>query len=260
MVAECNDRARLMRGSGKIEFDAGPFPRARLGFLCVANAGLTEGEMNRMCPPGVGLSFTHMRMQTECTIESLARMEHDMADALSGFAPGRDDIDVLCYNCTAGSFTIGEDVIRAKLEAGRKAVKGTTLLTGVVAALRALNVRTLSVGTAYTPDIDALERTYLEEQGFGVPVIEGLSLQTDAEMNRVSHGYLREFAISLDRPDADALFLSCGALRSLDVLEDIETAIGKPVICSNQASFWHCLRLAGIEDRIDGFGQLLRNQ
>jgi len=247
-----------MRAVGEIEFDAGPYPRARIGFLCVANAGLTEGDMNRMCPPGVGLSFTHMRMQTECTIENLAQMEHDMADALSGFVPARNDVDVLCYNCTAGSFTIGEEVIRSKLEAGRKAVKGTTLLTGVVAALRALNVGTLSVGTAYTPDIDALERAYLEEQGFTVAAIEGLSLQSDVEMNRVSHAYLREFALSLDRPDADALFLSCGALRSLDVLEDIEAAIRKPVICSNQASFWHCLRLAGLTDRINGYGQLLR--
>lgn len=243
---------------GEIEFDAGPYPRARIGFLCVANAGLTEGDMNRMCPSGVGLSFTHMRMQTECTIENLAQMEHDMADALSGFVPARNDIDVLCYNCTAGSFTIGEEVIRSKLEAGRKAVKGTTLLSGVVAALRALNVGRLSVGTAYTPDIDALERAYLEEQGFAVAAIEGMSLQTDVEMNRVSHAYLRNFALSLDRPDADALFLSCGALRSLDVLEEIEALIGKPVICSNQASFWHCLRLAGLTDRINGYGQLLR--
>lgn len=260
MVAERDDRAGMKRGSNKIAFDEGPYPRARIGFLCVANAGLSEGDMYRMCPPGVGLSFTHMRMQTDCTIENLARMEHDMADALSGFVPARNDVDVLCYNCTAGSFTIGEEVIRAKLEAGRTATRGTTLLTGVVAGLRALNVRTLSVGTAYTPDIDALERAYLEEQGFTVSAIGGLSLQTDVEMNRVSCAFLRDFALSLDRPEADALFLSCGALRSLDVLEDVEAAIGKPVICSNQASFWHCLRLAGIDDRIDGFGQLLRDR
>ena len=44
----------------------------------------------------------------------------------------------------------------------------------------------------------------------------------------------------------------------LPVIEDIEAAIGKPVVFSNQANFWHCLRLAGIEDRIEGFGRLLR--
>lgn len=242
----------------EILFDDGPYSRARLGFVCVANAGLTEGDMFRMRPDDVGLSFTHMRMQTECTIENLALMEHDLDDALSGFVPARSDIDILCYNCTAGSFVIGEDVIRDKLETGRPEVIGTTLLTGVVEALRKLGVRSLSVGTAYTPDIDALEKSYLEDHGFDVAVMEGLSLHTDVEMNRVSPDFLRSFAISVDRPDADAVFLSCGALRSLEVIEIVEREIGKPVLCSNQASFWNCLRLAGVDDQIEGFGQLFR--
>ena len=121
-------------------FDQGPFERARLAFVCVANAGITESDMFRMCPPGVGLSFTHMSMQTECTVENLARMEDDFDDALSGFMTGRNDIDVICYNCTSGSFVIGEAPIRKKLEAGRLGIKGTTLLSGVMAAMKALGV------------------------------------------------------------------------------------------------------------------------
>ena len=249
-----------MRSSARdeIAFDDGPYPRGRIGFICVANAGLTEGEMFRMCPPGVGLSFTHMRMQTECTVESLAQMEHDIDDALSGFMPARNDLDVLCYNCTSGSFVIGEDVIVSKLEGGRTNTRGTTLLTGVVAALRAFSVKSISVGTAYTPDIDELERAYFEAQGFDVKQIKGLSLITDVEMNLVSPSFLREFAISLDRPDADAIFLSCGALRSLDIIEDVEQELGKPVLCSNQSSLWNCLRMNGVSDPIDGFGRLLK--
>ena len=239
-----------------IDYDDGPYPRARLGFVCVANAGLTEGEMYRMCPPGVGLSFTHMRMQTECTVESLAQMEHDIDDALRSFVPARDDMDVLCYNCTSGSFVIGEDIIRSKLEDSRPNVTGTTLLTGVVAALRALGISRLSIGTAYTSDIDELERTYFESQGFAVNVIEGLGLTTDVEMNKVTPAYLRDFALALDRPQSEAIFLSCGALRSLEVIEDVERDLDKPVLCSNQASFWNCLRFAGVKDKIPGFGRL----
>lgn len=242
----------------QIVFDEGPYPRARLGFVCVANAGLTEGDMFRMCPEGVGLSFTHMRIQTECTLENLARMEHDIDDALSGFVPGRNDLDVLCYNCTSGSFVIGEDVIRGKLEATRPTVKGTTLLTGVVAALHALDVKSVSVGTAYTPDIDKLEKVYFQDQGISVATIKGLSLRTDVEMNKVSPNYLHDFALALDQPESDAIFLSCGALRSLEIIDEVERKLNKPVLCSNQASFWHCLRLAGVDDQITGFGRLLR--
>jgi len=248
---------RQILDHGTIGFDQGPYPRARIGFVCVANAGLTEGEMMRLRPEGVGLSFTHLPMGTECTVESLSAMERDLDTTLKGFLPGRDDIDVLCYNCTAGSFVIGEAAIRSKLEAGRPNVRGTTLLTGVVEALRHLGVRRLSLGTAYTDDINALEHDYFAQAGFDVPIVTGLGLMTDVEMNRVAPSFLRDFAISLDRPDVDAIFLSCGALRSLDVVHDVEQAISKPVITSNQASFWHCLRLADIHDSIPGFGRLL---
>lgn len=62
-----------------------------------------------------------------------------------------------------------------------------------------------------------------------------------------------------DRPDADAIFISCGALRSIDVVDALERQLGKPVICSNQAMMWDMLRLAGVEDRIEGYGRLLRD-
>ena len=252
------DSAQQVHSTARdIEFDAGPYPRARLGFVCVANAGLTEGEMFAMKPDGVGLSFTHMPMQTDCTVANLAQMEHDLDSALSGFLPGRDDVDVVCYNCTSGSFVIGEDKIRRKIEHGRDAVRGTTLLTGVVSALEAVNARRIAIGTAYTPDIDELERAYFEARGFDISEIRGLNLLTDTEMNRVSPEYLARFAQSLDGPDVDAIFLSCGALRSLEIVDRVERTLGKPVLCSNQASFWHCLRLAGIGDRISGFGRLL---
>ena len=33
---------------------------------------------------------------------------------------------------------------------------------------------------------------------------------------------------------------------------------GKPVVSSNHATAWHCLRLAGVEDPVPGFGELFR--
>ncbi|CAN0493849.1 unnamed protein product, partial [Discosporangium mesarthrocarpum] len=44
-----------------------------------------------------------------------------------------------------------------------------------------------------------------------------------------------------------------------DAIEPLEEALGKPVISSNSATRWHTLRDAGIDDRIDGLGTLLRD-
>ena len=97
----------------------------------------------------------------------------------------------------------------------------------------------------------------MAERGYDVLAIEGLNITNDSDMVRVSPPYIRDFALSLDRPDAEAIFVSCGALRTIEVIAEIEAATGKPCIASNQAMLWHCLRLAGIDDQITGMGRLL---
>ena len=46
-------------------------------------------------------------------------------------------------------------------------------------------------------------------------------------------------------------------MNSQDVVERIEAESGKPVITSTQATLWKLLRVAGVADRIKGYGQLL---
>ena len=60
--------------------------------------------------------------------------------------------------------------------------------------------------------------------------------------------------------EAEAIFLSCGGIRSTEVIDEIEKRVGKPVITSNQAQFWSCLRRAGIKDNLKGFGKLFDHE
>ena len=240
------------------EIDDGPHPRAQIGYVLVANADLSEADFFAMKPSGVGVHFTRVPMAREVGLDSLAAMERDLAAAAASMMPGRGDLDVISYSCTSGTFVIGEERVIAELERMHPHARATTMLSACVAALQALGARRIALGTAYTPDLTALEVKFLASKGIDVIRAEGLSLSSDEEMNRVTPAWLSRFAREIDSPDADALFLSCGALRVLPVIDAIEEAIGKPVVFSNQANFWHCLRLAGIEDRIEGFGRLLR--
>ncbi|NLX75432.1 MAG: arylmalonate decarboxylase, partial [Synergistaceae bacterium] len=63
---------------------------------------------------------------------------------------------------------------------------------------------------------------------------------------------------ALDRPEADTILLSCGAPRFMEMVEEIEKKTGKTVIASNQAMLWNTLRMAGINDKIEGLGRLFR--
>ncbi|MDG1084956.1 MAG: Asp/Glu racemase, partial [Planktotalea sp.] len=56
----------------------------------------------------------------------------------------------------------------------------------------------------------------------------------------------------------DGVFISCTSLRAAGIVEQAERQLGKPVTSSNHALAWHLLRLAGIDDGLDGFGQLFQ--
>jgi maleate cis-trans isomerase len=62
------------------------------------------------------------------------------------------------------------------------------------------------------------------------------------EYGNVSPAEWLRLAIEHDRPDADVIFLSCTATTQLESIEAIEKALGKPVINSNQAVIWGCIK------------------
>ena len=240
-----------------IEFDAGRHHRAKLGFVLLSMEQTVESDMYRMAPHGVGVHFTRAPMPNQVTAANLASMIDGLADAAALLAP-EAGLDVVCYACTSGSVVMGEANVRAELTRGNPNARPTTLVSGVFAALDVFEARRVVVATPYLDEVNAIEADYMTDLGYEVLDIAGLNITDDADMVRVTPEYIRDFAISVDRPDAEAIFVSCGALRTLDVVDEIERATGKPVVASNQAMMWHCLRLAGVDDQLDGYGRLLR--
>ncbi|WP_136658295.1 arylmalonate decarboxylase [Nitratireductor sp. XY-223] len=239
-------------------FDDGQHPRAKLGFVLLATEQTIEENMFRLGPDGVGLHFTRAAIPDSITIESLSAQAGDLAGAASTLLPD-GSLDVIAYACTSGSLVIGEDRVFEQLKKGAPAAEPTSLITSVMRALRHVGARKIAVATPYLDEINRRECDYLANRGFEVTAIAGLNLEKDSDMIRVRPDYIAEFAAGLDTPDTDALFISCGALRSLDIVDALERRIGKPVICSNQALMWDMLRLAGIDDKIGGYGGLLAN-
>ena len=240
-----------------VRFDAGRNQRGKIGFVLIPNEQTIEDDMIRLAPSGVGMYFSRAKMPHEISTHSLAQLGGSLAETAARMLPD-DSLDVVCFACTSGSVAVGEDRAIAELEKGAPSAKATTLVTCVKNALRRLGARRIVVGTPYTDELNTAVAGYLTHAGFEIADFQGLGLLYDRDMIRVTPEFLVEFACAIDRPDADALLLSCGALRSVEAVERIENAIGKPVVVSNQAMLWECLRLAGVEDRLVGLGVLLR--
>lgn len=243
-------------GTDKTMFDDGVHNRAKIGFVLLATEQTIEDDMMRLCPEGVGMHFTRAANPDSITVESLSAQADDLARAASTLLPD-GSLDVICYACTSGSLVIGEDRVFAELSKGAPGARPTSLISGVIGALRAMKLKRIAIATPYLDEINQREVTYLEKAGFTVTNIKGLNLEKDSDMIRVRPDFLLDYAASVDRPDADAVFVSCGALRTLDVIGNLEKRLGKPAICSNQAMFWDTLRRAGIRDQFTGYGSLL---
>jgi maleate cis-trans isomerase len=61
---------------------------------------------------------------------------------------------------------------------------------------------------------------------------------------------------TIDKPTAQAVFLSGTGMPTVSILEMLEQDLGKPVISAASAVMWHALRLAGVRHHVQGYGQL----
>lgn len=235
--------------------DGGRHHRAQLGFILMSTDLACEADVFAMAPEGVGVHITRLKTEDHTTNETLARHIEHMADAASRLQPDMKP-DVICYGCTSGSIVNGEQRVFAEIRKGAPWAEPMCIATAVVDALHELNAKRIVVGTPYLDEVNAAEAIFLHDKGFDIVDIQGLNLQTGLEFGKVTPEFWKEFAIEIDDREADAIFLSCSGIRALEVIEEIEAATGKPVITSNQAQFWSCLRRAGITDEIRGFGQL----
>ena len=87
-----------------------------------------------------------------------------------------------------------------------------------------------------------------------------MGLKKSIDMGKVSPEQTYRLAREVVRsaPQADGILISCGNLRTFEVIEALEIDTRLPVVTSNQAGLWQVLRMAGIKDRLAYLGQLLR--
>lgn len=248
---------KVVSKSWQPELDQGRHQRARLGFILMSTDLAAEADFFGMAPEGVAVHITRLKTDDFTTSETLARHIEHMADAAGRIQPDMRP-DVISYSCTSGSIVIGEERVMDEIVKGAPWAQPMCIVTGVIDALRELKAHKIVIGTPYLDEINTAEAEYLVAEGFDILDIQGLNLTTGIEFGRVTPAYWKEFALAIDDPDADVIFLSCGGIRALEVVDEIEQAAGKPVVTSNQAQFWSCLRRAGIDDQIEGFGQLFR--
>lgn len=245
----------------RASFDAGVGDGLSIGVIALAEDRASVWDLGRFLSdlPGVGIFSTRLAMAAEVTPETLAAMRHHLRDAASTLLPS-SRLDAVAFSCTSGTVAIGVAEVHAAIASGRPGVPISTPIEAGVQALRAFNASRIALLTPYRPPTAALVDRFFQEQGIGVRARTTFDLSGDLDMNRVSARSLLEAGQSCveDAGDVDALFVSCTGLRTSPVVEALEQRLQIPVISSNQALAWHCLRLSGNVSPLDGHGSLFR--
>ena len=102
-------------------------------------------------------------------------------------------------------------------------------------------------------------KIFLEESGFEVLTVKGLNIERFEESPEVTHDGLLKFSAEVREsvPQADALVISCGALKTLDLVVPLEQRCTVPVISSTPHALRAAVRLVGLSGRAPGYGSLL---
>jgi arylmalonate decarboxylase len=133
----------------------------------------------------------------------------------------------------------------------------TTQSNGLVDGLRTANAKRVAVATAYTDVVTERLKIFLEEHGFQVTATKGLGFE------RIPEGAATQdilFKLGAEAyaasKRADALVVSCGALRTLDLIVPLEKEIKAPVVSSTPHGLMNGVRLLGVSPRVQGFGMV----
>jgi maleate isomerase len=237
--------------------DAGLGVRLRIGLIELASDQTSEHEFRRLFQlPGVDFYVSRIWNDATITPDTLAEMVSDIEACARVILPDLR-LDVMGFTCTSGAMVIGEDKVFSLMRAARPTLVCTSPITAAMAGMTALGLKRIALLTPYVQSISDMMRSYIEARGVAVPVMGSFNNSNDDEVARISLESTCTAAIDLGKSEhVDGIFVSCTSIRTIDIICEVEGAIGKPMLASNPAQAWHLLRLGNLKDKLPEWGRL----
>jgi arylmalonate decarboxylase len=253
---------------------------SRREFLKAAAAGVAGATLARSADPTLGLIFPVTRpvppeglamypsgVRFIVTDVGLKTMTPDGYDAVLDRIPAAGEklaaqgANAVVLMGTSLSFYKGAAFNQRLTETLKKAtgLPVTTMSTGVIEGLKAIGAKRVVAATAYDTEVNHRLQSFLAESGFEVLGVKGLGIEKVEDVDRVTQDGLLKFCVGVrgTQPAANAILVSCGGLRTLELLAPLEKAGHIPAISSTPHALRAGVRLLGLSGRAPGFGTLL---
>lgn len=234
--------------------------RAKIGLISPMSEN-AEHAFHIYAPEGVSFASTKINFPGP-TPEGLMILT-DRLEETAAMYKGYD-VDLVVFGCTSGSCIKGFGWDQACIDQIERASghPGLTTSTAVLEALRALDAKKVAVLTPYPEATNDAEKKFLEDNGFEVTNIVGMDVSyircNGRKMEDCDEYFLYRSAMDMDLKGADVFFLSCMGLTTLEIVGELETLMGIPVITSHQATLWSALRHCRVGAKLDNMGKLFQ--
>jgi len=256
--------------------------RAKIGLVVVGPNLNPPPEISRMLPDYIQIRETRIHMEPVVNIEECLKLGDRLAEAAALLAEGISspllgNRSAIAFACTSGSLVGGPGWDKKEVAMMEKAtenffstryldgclvpskgIPATTTATAVEEAMHFMGFKKIVITGPYIDEINECFRVFYTNSGFEVLKIGGLGIEDLYEMGITKPSQAYRAALDVYDPSADGIFIGCTNFRCSDIIEELERDTGKPVITSNQATAWHLMKILGINDKIEGYGELLR--
>lgn len=205
-----------------------------------------DRELWRWTPDDVSLHVTRLPyVHVPVTVDQAAALSKGKAVTRAVKALMAPEPLAVGYACASGSFVHGaegeRELHRTMLAAG--APWAATTSGALIDALRVLDTDRIAVVTPYVDSVTDRLLDYLAEHDIGVTSSVGLGLLS--HIWKVTYAEVAHAVHEVDRPDAQAVYISCTNVLTYDIIAPLERELGKPVIAANQVTMWAVMRAAG---------------
>jgi len=234
-------------------------PNPRIGVVTLSTDFTIEQDYRRICHNiPIDIFVNRIPFENPLTHENYLKMADHLPTIVENILPGQS-LNTVAYGCTSGTVAIGEEKITSQIHKSKPGVYVTTPITATIRAFKKLNIRKVAILTPYPKLVNQTVYEYLKDKQIEIDTFSGFNLEYDSDIAKVDPQHLIKIIKDIDHSTVDAIFVSCTALRIVEVLQEAEDLIKKTVISSNQAIIWDSIRSVEIKSGIEGFGKLLLN-
>jgi len=187
----------------------------------------------------------------------LGRAER-LAEGAAELAASRPD--AVMWACTSGSFVYGPEGARNQADgvAAALGVPASSTSIAFVDALHALGLRKVAIAASYPEDVTRHFVRFLSAGGAEVVSMGSHGIVTAAEVGTLESDRVVAMARAADHPEAEAVLIPDTAMHTLAIIDELEAAVGKPVLTANQVTVWKGLQLLGPVPLLPGLGTLFQ--